>query len=668
MEYQNPSIFKQDLRTPIDVKTWVLPEGAVTRIGRGRIQCIAFSSDENSLAVGSSIGLWIYDVSTMNPAALWATESGLVSAVAFSPDGALLATGNWNGNVELWNVQDQRCVSKMKRLGRFEDASQIVFSQDGRRVAFSGRRYGVFYIWDPKTWKHGEKFTVGDVPGKGHRAFIPLAISPNGRFVACVASENTFSIWDIEEGNCIGYLTEHIDPIVALIFSPCGRFLTSGDQKGVLYKWEINKVPVKKPISRFTVLPTDVNAGSRLKLAYSTDRILLAAGINHGRLIVWDVECGNELGVLQSKKPFYKVNFSPSGSQLAMVVDIDKIQTWKFKKTVSEKPVIHGHAGVCGAAKFCPNGNLLAAGYWSNGITLRNTQHLKLQHTFRCKGLNMVRSIAFSPCGNKLAATSYDKTVRVWDIRQPNTPPVELTGHQSVLNAVLFSPKGDVLVSADANGILGVWDVQDDYKLKMFTNKTACIGSIAFSPDGQNLLSTHHRETARIWDVASGKKITELSTIRPQDTAKYKGDAHQIRVVLGWLKKGSDHSPDPQTIVYSPDGALIAGGVFREIRLWETTSYDTRMIICMPKGCQRPGALTFSPCGQYLASGSWWQGTKKVSIRLWEVATGENIATFWGHPTDIQDLSFSPDGTLLASGGFDGVIYLWDMKPYLKDI
>ena len=62
------------------------------------------------------------------------------------------------------------------------------------------------------------------------------------------------------------------------------------------------------------------------------------------------------------------------------------------------------------------------------------------------------------------------------------------------------------------------------------------------------------------------------------------------------------------------------------------------------------------------------QWVDKMSIRLWEVATGENIATFWSHPTDIQSLAFSPDNTLLAIGSFDGTILLWDMKPYLSPI
>ena len=60
-------------------------------------------------------------------------------------------------------------------------------------------------------------------------------------------------------------------------------------------------------------------------------------------------------------------------------------------------------------------------------------------------------------------------------------------------------------------------------------------------------------------------------------------------------------------------------------------------------------------------------GIKQVAIRLWDVAIGEHLAAFWGHPTDIQTLAFSPDGELLASGSYDGTILLWDVKPYLKN-
>ena len=154
----------------------------------------------------------------------------------------------------------------------------------------------------------------------------------------------------------------------------------------------------------------------------------------------------------------------------------------------------------------------------------------------------------------------------------------------------------------------------------------------------------------------------------------YRGDPRQIRRILNQLSLDYTHRYSVRSITFSPSGDLIAGGhliagrLYPEIRLWDATTYETRMAIIPPESCQRPNVLIFSPCGRYLVSGSWWQkqkGQEKVPIQLWEVSTGENIATFWSHPTDIQDLAFSPDGSLLASGSFDGTILLWDMKPFI---
>ncbi len=658
----NPQTVSEETGIDTDVSTWALPEGAIARLGRGTVGPLEFSPDEKYLVVGTSIGVWWYELATMKPIALWETERGMISALKFSSDGTLLATGNQDGEIKVWDVQNHRCLVNMQRMGQFDRASELVFSPDGQCLASSGGRYDAIYIWHLETGEQIAKFAVDEeLQPRHYPTRIPLTFSPDGKLLIGATPENTFSVWNIKTGERVAHLTGHSAIVIALLFSPCGEFLTSVDWDGSLQKWETDKLTANEPHPIITSMP---EATRLVQYAYSTDGVLLAAMASGTTLTVWDVERTRKVATLTYKEIVQRFRFSQTGSQL-VIGGTDTIRTWSIGDLAPQSPAIRDHDSVCGAVAFSPDGNKLAAGCWLGEIRLRDVQALKLQTTFKCEGLQTIRSIDFSPCGNKLAATSYDKIVRVWDFGKPDTPPVELTGHQAVLYALAFSPKGNLLVSADANGVLGVWDVEHGYELQIFTEDTDWIWSIAFSPDGQYLASAHHEEKARLWDIESGKLITELSSNRPRDTSKYKGDDRQIQKILEWLEKGSAYRSTPKTIAFAPDGTLIAGGVFREIHLWDATTYETRMVICLPHGCQRPDALTFSPCGRYLVSGASWQGTDKMSIRLWDATTGENVATFWSHPTDIQSLAFSPDGTLLASGSLDGTILLWDMKPYL---
>ena len=651
----------------MDVKTWALPRGAITRIGRGIAYSLALSPDGNRLAVVSSMGIWLYDISTMNPLAFWEKKDSPVFAIAFSPNGTSLATGNTAGEVKVWDIRSQQCLSEMKCEGKFNSVRQVTFSPDGQRVASSSGNYA-FHVWHLDTGEQVAGFTAEDVLDSRPRTPIPLTFSPNRNLLASATPENTLSIWDIEANERIALFTGHAAPVVALIFSPCGRFLISADKSGALYEWDFKENIEMEQNSHFSVMPT--YAKSHPKLGYSSDGALLAVGVDDSAptLTVWDVERGNKLGTLQSEKRPFRIGFSPTNSQLAIISREDKIQIWNIEEHNPQGTSICEHLSPCGAVKFSPDGRTLATGYWSGAVKLWNVEGLTLRKTFSCGYRKVVRSIDFSPCGDKLAASSYDKTVSIWDFREPSAPPVKLTGHQAVLYAVAFSPKGDLLVSADSKGVLGIWDVEHNYELKKFTEETDWIWSIAFSPDGKHLASVHDRENARLWDIENGEQITELSLALPQDRTKYKGDPNGVQIFLQWLEEDTEQSEVPRSIVFFPDGTLIVGGVFGEIRLWDAKTYETQMIICQPEGSQRPAALTFSPCGRYLAAGGWWQQTDKMSIRLWDMTTAENIATFWGHTTDIQSLAFSPDSTLLASSSYDGTILLWDMKPYLTPI
>ena len=191
-----------------------------------------------------------------------------------------------------------------------------------------------------------------------------------------------------------------------------------------------------------------------------------------------------------------------------------------------------------------------------------------------------------------------------------------------------------VKVGSFISGILSTVKSQDN-----LSGHTDHVWSLAFSPDGKRLVSGAGDKTARIWDVETGVEIAQLPLEKPFT---------------------------PMALTYSPCGKMIAGGMLHGVNIWCAEKLVLLRSIPQPEDSIRTFAISYSPCGRYLASGTWWQeGMEKMAIRLWDVSTGENIHTFWGHTTDVEFLEFSPDGTILVSGSFDGTAMLWDLKPFI---
>ena len=131
-----------------DYRTWHLPDGAMARLGKGTIRDIAFSPVGPYLAVASGIGVWIYEVATSRALMLMPTASG-VSSVSFSPDGATLASGAWDGTVQLWDVVTGEPIATLG--GRESSGSSVSFSPDGATLA-SGALDGTILLWDVAEW------------------------------------------------------------------------------------------------------------------------------------------------------------------------------------------------------------------------------------------------------------------------------------------------------------------------------------------------------------------------------------------------------------------------------------------------------------------------------------------------------------------------------------
>ncbi|GAA3459954.1 AAA family ATPase [Saccharothrix longispora] len=253
---------------------------------------------------------------------------------------------------------------------------------------------------------------------------------------------------------------------------------------------------------------------------------------------------------------------------------------------------------------------------------------------------------SFSPDGKTLASASYDDTVRLWDLRDPDHPRAlgpPLIGHQSWVTSAVFSPDGRTLATAGDDGTLRLWDVGDPAHPRSLGEPllggNGTIYLLAFTPDSKTLVTANADHTARLWDV---------------------GDpAHPAR--LGTPLGG--HTGQVRSVAFSPDGTLLAtGGDDRTAVLFDVRDP------AHPKQLGDPisgfdnivRSLAFSPDGRVLAAGS-----EDWSVRLYDVADpavphalGRPMTE---HTNGVWSVAFSPDGRVLASASSDGTTRLWNV-------
>ena len=679
--------------TVTDVTAWELPDGAIARLGRGGLWDISFSPDGKSLAVATSIGCWLYDLPTLTPLALFETERGMLQRIAFSRDAQWIAIRNADGIVKVWDTQTLQCITKID-----SGFYNLHFSQDGQYLAMSSNRRTAVYTWQTDTDEPIARFLIDDEDTKGHS--FPICFSPNGHLLAYVSSvspQDTITISDIDTG-------EHIIDFSCpaplwyqgLVFSPCGQYLASAHRNGDVQVCNVHNATseIVHSVSGITYVKLAPDA-TYVKLAYTPDGTLRVAEVHEGKVVMWDTVQREKVDTLEFGTRRALCRFSDDATHF-VAANAREFRVWAADKSIRVVPMPDAHTDIVRWLRFSQKGKTLVSGL-RFGFLVWSVMNRQLQRIFRPKteesslGIRLGRRCVLSPCEEFLACEDFlaasalgvhhstDIAINVWHITS-GTLIAKLTGHEKRFSRIAYSPTGDCLVSGSLSGEIYVWDTHQWEKRHELIGHTDAITNVVFHPDGKQLVTASRDRTARVWNVENGEQVGSLplDTIL-EDTSLYKGRSQEIQQLLDWkqelgTQQPTDSAVTPGSIKFSPCGTLVAGKlscerrweIANEIRLWDAATLETRMAILLPTDASKTYVLAFSPCGRYLASGTWWKkGLEKMSIHLWKVATGENVHTFWGHPTDIHDLAFSPDGTLLASGSYDGTILLWDVKPFI---
>ena len=662
----------QTNKTVEDYAKWELPKEAKARLGKGGINVMQFSPDGTQLAVGSNIGVWLYDVETGKELSLFA---GMCQSLAFSPDGQFIASGGgrFRGQeLKLWELATHQKVSLSG--GPFV-GSALRFSTDGKTLISLGNWGELITQLDVDTGTGQVKNIEGRSWERINRRSSPEPYALTHDKFAVGDENGKIELWDTMTGAKLSTLGGHREPpvdrsnhVLVLEFSPDGRLLASGSKDKTVRLWDTTTDTELAVLRKHT--------GWIHALAFSPDGKMLATGSTDKTARLWDTAKGELLATLTgSLNGIVALSFSPDGTTLASGSTDGTIRFWSTKTGDLLPLEIIEHTEWVKSVSFLKDNTTLVSVHFNGVITLwdmQTSQNIGLHTTQPAAPL---WAVALSPDGTKLAsvgakaklffeagsgnstsAWTPDRLVRLTDVRSGRelaTLPDINTGR-----CMTFSPDGNVIAFGGPDKI-HLWNIETGITLDIplvdehvadgnvdFFSPPVDINAFAFSSDGKKLVTGTMGGKVQMWDPETGVPLAPFLEGQNMEEA-VEGGPGNFRVTY----RGAINA-----LAFSSNGRLLAVGSDQKIRLLGSREYPP--LKDTPRGTQ---ALAFSPDDTILVT-----GLRPSGIELWNLATGEKLRTLDGHTAIVEALVFSPDGKTLVSTGQDGTILLWDWNEIVN--
>jgi WD40 repeat protein/serine/threonine protein kinase len=492
-----------------------------------------------------------------------------------------------------------------------------------------------------------------------------VAYSPDGRSFATGGLTGEVAIRDATTG-ALKHSTKHDHAVLTIAYSPNGQQLAAGLNDGTIQIHALGDEGL--PIEGREPIAWKGHADGVLTVRFSPDGEQLLTGSLDNTARLWDWASGSEIQNLIGHSWWvWAAEFSPDGNRIVTAGQDGKAIVWE--KAIGSRPSaigqttairqttddrrqpaytqlteFTGHSGALYAARFSPNGDLVATGGYDNSVMIWNPDEVKpidikkrllgepeeKPNFIRLAGHDKpVRSLAFSPKGQLLVSGSDDNSVRLWDVAS-GAPLKALRGHSRAVRSAEFSIDGSRVLSGSEDQSVRVWDVGDYQEVRVLhatvlSGHDDAVLAARFSRDGQQIVTASRDRTASLWDAASGRPLRRFD------------EGHEFLI---------------SSAAFFPDGKHMATGAGdNSVRIWDLMA-GTEKLELAPTG--RIGTLAVSPDGSLVATGS--QGT---DVQVWNVQTGKVIKTLSGHAAEIASLAFSPDGQRLATGDDRGNLRVW---------
>jgi WD40 repeat protein len=455
-------------------------------------------------------------------------HSSWVQSVAYSPDGARIASGSNDHTIRLWNARTAAQLNVFQ--GHTGKVFSVAFSLDGKEI-MSGSEDRTVKIWDASTGACLESW-------EWHTSDVrSVTYSPAGQYAASCSSDHTVVLWQLASpGVGSAVFSDHWAMVYQIVFSHDGTLLLSagGDQDS--HVWDVSKRARVQTLRHDYIM---------MSIAVSHDDQLIACGLADSSVVLWRRDGWTRLHVLNRHGTVvWGVAFSPDDRTLASGSWDRTICLWDAK-TGAHLETLHEHSDQVLSLDFSPDGLWLVTGSCDTTVriwevpqsALRTTRTVYARSrpqekspastssaplyfdvkrgTYLCYGsgpehhASPVRSVAFSPDGLLLVTGAWDGKIRVWDTasgKRMKTLWLDPNPEGQVAT-LTWSHRGNRVAAGGGDTKIRIWDVDKALCIQTYTGHSGTVWKAVFSFDEQHIISASDDRTIRSWALDGSRAL-----------------------------------------------------------------------------------------------------------------------------------------------------------------